>query len=149
MQSLWIKRSSSTINILLFAVALSLLLRFFWVPNFCITLYYTQTCPNNHHYKTTTCLSPPMLSPPKQIPIKSLLYKMTTCLTKPATNFFVPQMNKNNCLKQLLQNFIQRRNVKQCIKNMPFWLYLLYCYFIIQSLFNVYRKCTFMSSQLS
>ena len=44
-----------------------------------------------------------MLSPPKPIPMQLLLYKTTTCLTRPATTFFVPQMKKN-CLKQPLQN---------------------------------------------
>ena len=29
-----------------------------------------------------------MLSPPKQIPLQSLLYKTTTCLTRLATTFF-------------------------------------------------------------
>ena len=81
---------------------------------------YSQTCSNNHLYKTTTCLRWPMLSPPKPISMKSLLYKTTTCLTRQATTFFVPQMKKNKnkpCLKQPLQNFIQWGNGKQCIKN--------------------------------
>ena len=38
---------------------------------------YSQTCSNNHFYKTTTRLRQPMLSPPKQVPIYSLLYKTT------------------------------------------------------------------------
>ena len=41
-----------------------------------------------------TSIRRPMLSPPKQIPIQSLLYKTTNCLTRPATNFFVSQMEK-------------------------------------------------------
>ena len=45
--------------------------------------------------QTTTRLRRPMLSPPKPISIQSLLYKMTTCLTQPATIFFVSQMKKN------------------------------------------------------
>ena len=53
------------------------------------------TCSNNHLYKTTTHLRQPMLSLPKEIPIQSLLYKTTTCLTRPATTFFVSQMKKN------------------------------------------------------
>ena len=53
-----------------------------------------------------------MLSPPKQIPIQLLLYKMTTCLAQPATTFFVSQMKKTS-LKQPLQNFTQWRNEKQ------------------------------------
>ena len=36
-----------------------------------------------------------MLSLPKPISIKLLLYKTITCLTWPATTFFVPQMKKN------------------------------------------------------
>ena len=41
---------------------------------------------------------------------------MTTCLTQPTTTCFVPQMKKTY-LKQSLQNFIQERNGKQCIKD--------------------------------
>ena len=57
-------------------------------------LCYSQTCSNDHIYKTTTRLRRPMLNPPWQIPIQSLLYKTTTCLTGPATNFLVSQMKK-------------------------------------------------------
>ena len=46
-------------------------------------------------YKTTTRLRRPMLSPPMRIPIQSLLYKTTTCLTRPATTFFCPPNEKN------------------------------------------------------
>ena len=49
-----------------------------------------------------------MLNPRLQIPIQLLLYKTTTCLTGPATNFLVSQMKKS-CIKQPLQNFTQRR----------------------------------------
>ena len=49
----------------------------------------------------TTRLRWPMLSPPKQIRIQSLLYKTTTCLMQPATTFFVSQ-TKKTCLKQPL-----------------------------------------------
>ena len=62
--------------------------------------------------QTTTSIRRPRLSPPKQIPIKSLLYKKTTCLTPPATTLFLTQIKKN-CLKQLLQNFTVRRNGKE------------------------------------
>ena len=44
-----------------------------------------------------THLRQSMLSSPKPIPIHLLLYKTTTCLMQPATNFFVPQMKKNLC----------------------------------------------------
>ena len=53
-----------------------------------------------------------MLSIPKWIPVQSLLYEMITCLTQPATSFFVSQIKKAY-LKQPLKNFIQQRNVKQ------------------------------------
>ena len=45
--------------------------------------------------QTTTSIRQPVLSLPKQIPIQPLLYKTTTCLTRPATPFFVSQMKKN------------------------------------------------------
>ena len=50
--------------------------------------HYSQTCSNDHLCKITTCLWQTMLSSHKQIPIQSLLYKTTTCLTQPATTFF-------------------------------------------------------------
>ena len=79
----------------------AMLLMLNFVSNFCFVLFsnfchfefltaciYSQTCSNDHLYKTTTRLRRPMLSPPKQIPIQLLLYKTTTCLTRPATIFF-------------------------------------------------------------
>ena len=39
--------------------------------------------------QTTTSIRQPMLSPPKQIPIHSLLYKLITCLTQPVTTFYI------------------------------------------------------------
>ena len=82
-----------------------------WCPSVSLCVYvcclfssqYSQTCLYDHLYKTTTHLRWPMLSPPKPIPIQLLLYKMTTCLMRPTTTFFVPQMKKT-CLKQPLQN---------------------------------------------
>ena len=59
-------------------------------------ILYSQTCSNDHLYKMTTDLRQPMLSLPKQIPIQSLLQKMTTCLTQPATTFFLSQMKKKS-----------------------------------------------------
>ena len=58
-------------------------------------IYYSQTCSNNHRYKTTTHLQQPMLNLPKPIPIQLSLYKTTTSQMQPATTFFVPQMKKN------------------------------------------------------
>ena len=37
----------------------------------------------------TSCLRQPILSLPKPVPMQLLLYKTTTCLTGPATTFFV------------------------------------------------------------
>ena len=57
--------------------------------------YYSQTYSNNHLYKTKTHLRWPTLSLPNQIPIQSLLYRKTTCLTWTATTFFISKMKKN------------------------------------------------------
>ena len=62
-----------------------------------------------------------MLSLLKQILIQSLLYKTITCLTQPASTFFVSQM-KRTCLKQPLQNLNPTKKWKtnirqQCIKS--------------------------------
>ena len=57
-------------------------------------LRYSQTYSKYQLYKTTTSLRRPMLSPPKQIPMQSWLYKTTNCPTQPATIFFVYQTKK-------------------------------------------------------
>ena len=80
-------------------------------------MQYSQTYSNDHLYKTTTRLRWPVLSLPKQIPIQSLLDKTTTCLTRPATTFFLSPKWKKTCLKQPLQNFTQRRNEEQSYGN--------------------------------
>ena len=65
--------------------------------------------------QTTTSVKRPRLSPPKQIPVKALLFNTTS------NHFFLSPKWKNTCLKQQLQNFIQCRNAKihkeQFIKN--------------------------------
>ena len=75
------------------------------------SINYSQTCSNDHLRKTTTCLRRPMPSPRKPIPIQLLLYDD---LLSNATrdHFFCPpkERKKKNCVKQPLQNFIQRRN---------------------------------------
>ena len=48
-----------------------------------------------------------MLSPSKQIPLQSLLYKTTTCLTRPATFILSPKWKKSR-LKQPLNYFRKR-----------------------------------------
>ena len=75
-----------------------------------IISFYSQTCSYDHLYKMTNAESP------KPIPIQLLLYRTTTCLTRPATIFLSPKLKKKT-RKQPLQNFIQQRNRKQCIKN--------------------------------
>ena len=82
--------------------------KLFWIN----LKHYSQSCSNDHLCKTTTRLRRPMLNPPKQIPVQSLLYKTTTCLTRPGTTFFCLP-NKKSRLKQPLINFIQQRNAKQ------------------------------------
>ena len=77
----------SWLTFLLGSQAVILKVVLFWI--------YSQTCLYDHLYKTTTPLRQPMLSPPKPISIQLLLYKTTTCLTRAATTFFVPQMKKN------------------------------------------------------
>ena len=72
---------------------------------------YSQTCSNDHLHKTTTRLRRPMLSPPKRVPIQSLLCKTTTCLKRPATTF-VSQMKKD-LSKTTTTKFTQGRNGKQ------------------------------------
>ena len=66
-----------------------------------------------------TCLRRPMLSPAKQIPVQSLLCRMTTCLSWPVTTFFVFQMKVllKQPLKTLSSKEMQNNNKKQCIKN--------------------------------
>ena len=49
----------------------------------------------------------PMLSPSKQIPLQSLLYKTTTCLTRPAT-FILSSKWKKARLKQPLNYFCKK-----------------------------------------
>ena len=44
---------------------------------------YSQTCSNDHHYKTTICLRRPMLGLPKLISLQLFLYKATTCDQRP------------------------------------------------------------------
>ena len=44
---------------------------------------YSQTCSNDHLYKTTTGLRRPMLGLPKLISLQLLLYKTTTCDQRP------------------------------------------------------------------
>ena len=76
---------------------------FEWISSFllntihtaCFCLKYSQTCSNNHLWKTATRLRWSMLSLPKDIPMHLLLYKTTTCLTRPANTFFcLPNENK-------------------------------------------------------
>ena len=58
---------------------------------------------------------------PKQIPMQLLLYKTTTCLTRPATTFFDSQIKEkpvqNNNYKTLSSKGMQKKHKEQCIKN--------------------------------
>ena len=66
--------------------------KLFWIN----LKYYNQTCSNDHLCKMTTHLRQPMLNPPKQFLMQSLLCKTTTCLTWAATTFWVPNEKKRN-----------------------------------------------------
>ena len=83
-------------------VSILVVLFYFASSHFCLSFFlgfhsfvYCETCLNNHLHKTTTCLRWPVLSPPKQTPIQSLLYKMNTCLTCQQTLFLSPKWKKN------------------------------------------------------
>ena len=61
--------------------------------SFILQKYYSQTCSNDQLFKMTTHLRRPMLSLPKSIPVQSLLYKTTTCLTWSARSCPVRYLN--------------------------------------------------------
>ena len=86
-------------------------MKLFWVN----LKHYSQTCSNDHLFKITTLLRRPVLSPPKQIPIQSLLRKTTTWLMRPAATFFVSQME--TATKKLYPMKKYKTNKEQCIKN--------------------------------
>ena len=118
----------------------------------CIYIIYSQTCLNDHLYETTTRLRRPTLSLPKQIPIQSLLYKTTICLTRPATTFFISQMKiylskttttKFYTVKKWGTNI--RQQPKKIKRFFDYIYYLLYCYFITQQLCNVYKNWTILT----
>ena len=60
-----------------------------WFCSLSTNSRYIQTCSNEYLYKMATDVRWPMLSQSKQIPIQSIFYKVTNCLTQPATTFFV------------------------------------------------------------
>ena len=60
----------------------------------CHICKYSQTCSNDHFYKIPTRLRRTMLSPTNRIAMQSLLYKTSTCLTRPATTFLPPKWKK-------------------------------------------------------
>ena len=78
-------------------------------------------CSNDHLYKTTTRLRRPMLGPPNQIPIQPLMYKTTTCLTRPTTSFFCFTNEKNLSKTTTTKLYPAKKwetNIRQqCIKN--------------------------------
>ena len=85
-----------------------------------------------------------MLSLRKQIPMQSLLYKTTTCLTQPVTTFFVSQIKKNLSKTTTIKLYPAKKWEtyvrEQCIKKWIFlWLYLLCWYFIMHNLFFTFE----------
>ena len=73
--------------------------------------------------QTITSIRRPMLSPPMQIPIQSLLYKTTTCPTRPATNFLSLKWKKDLFERTTTKLYPAKKwetetNMRQqCIKN--------------------------------
>ena len=110
---------------------------------FFITVIKTNRNDNYQNlYKTTTRLRRLMLSPLRQIPIQSLLYKTTTCLTRSATTFLSPKWKKLS--KTVTEKLYPVEKWEAMHKKYTsLWLYVLYCYFIMQSLFDIYKNCTF------
>ena len=86
--------------------------KFIWIR----LKHYSQTCSNDHLCKKTTCLRWPMLSLPKQILVQLLLYKTTTCLTQPATTFFVSQ-RKNSLFKTNTKTLYPAKKCKTKMRN--------------------------------
>ena len=82
-----------------------------------------------------------MLSPLKPIPLQSLLHKTTTCLTPLVTTFF-PSDEKKNFSKTATANLFPASKWEAMYKKLSFQLYVLYCYLVLQILFNVYKNWT-------
>ena len=96
-----------------------------------LCMIYCQMCPNDHHYKRTTCLRRPTLSLPKPIPIQSFLYKTTTFLTQLVTTFLAPKW-KTNLPKTITLNLQQTKKCKTMhINYLCPWRYLFFCYIIM------------------
>ena len=66
--------------------------------------------------QTTTSLRLTILSSPKQILVQSLLYKTTTCLTRPATTFFCLP-NENMPSKTTTKKFYATKKCETNIRN--------------------------------
>ena len=104
----------------------------FYFSSWAIFCPFNPPPSNDHCYKMTTHLRQPVLGLPEQIPIQSLLFKTTTCLTRPATTFFVSQMEKNlskTTTTKLYPASKWETNIRQhCIKTslIIFTLVLLY-----------------------
>ena len=70
-------------------------------------MLYSQSCSNDHIYKTITRLRQPALSLPKPSLIQSLLYKTPTYQTQLATTVFAPPLpltNEKNLPKMATAN---------------------------------------------
>ena len=88
-----------------------------------------------------------MLSLPKQIPVQSLLYKTTTCLTRPV-NTFLSTKWKKVCLKQPLKTLSSEEMWNNALKINVF-LIISTLLFIAQSLLDVYESWTIYKNHLT
>ena len=85
------------------------------------------------HVQTITSIRRPILSPPKQIPIQSLLYKTTTYQMRPATTFFVSQMKRNLSKTTTLKFYLAKKweiNIRQQVL---FCFCLMFCLMSIKT----------------
>ena len=77
--------------------------------------HYSQTV------QTTSSVRLPMLSPPKQIPVQSLLCKTTACLMRTPTTFVNFQMKKSlsktTTTKFYPAKECEKKHKEQCVKN--------------------------------
>ena len=109
-----------------------------------IVFMYSQTCSNDHLYKTATPLRWPMLSLSKQIPIQSLMYNTNHLSNITRDHIYCLPNGKRNLSKTItkkLYRAIKWGEATMHKKDISL-IILLHCYFIIQSLFNIYKSWT-------
>lgn len=87
-------------------------------------------------YSLQTCI---LVSLPKPMLKQLLLYMTTTCLTQPLITCLVPKIKTATAKSYSVEKWTTIHK-----KYMSLRLYVLYCYVIMQSLFNVNQNWTFI-----